>query len=47
MATAVQVKRLHRKEKFGSDNCILCGKSGKFVTSPNERGKIWDAAIAQ
>ena len=47
MATAVQLKRPHRKERFGSDNYILCGKSEKIVTSPNGRANILDAAIAR
>ena len=46
MATAVQIKRPPRKERFRSDNCILCGKSEKIVTSPNGRAKTLDAVIA-
>lgn len=37
MTTAVQLKPPHRKEKFGRDNCILCGKSEKVVTTPSGR----------
>ena len=47
MAAAMQLKRPHRKERFGGDNCILCGKSEKIVTTPNGRAKILDAAIAR
>ena len=46
MATAVQLKRPPRKERFRSDNCILYGKSEKILTSPNGRAKILDAVIA-
>ena len=39
-------KQPHRKERFGSDNCILCDKPGKIVKTSNGQAKILDAAIA-